>query len=246
MTIWRLTWCLLRVTPGLYALSFLLQLGRLAILPVPGLIISALFDTLSRHAHATWGVWALLALLVAVTLPRVAILLSAVAVEYTCYFLGTALLRRNLLARLLARPDALALPYATGETVNWLGWDVHEIVEYLRFTIFVLGTGAGALVAVGVMLRTNALLTVVALAPLAAAGVLINAVSARLQAYHRASRAAAGRVSAFLGEIFGGSRRSRWLMPRIGSSGVSRRSMPPGERPRCGTASSATWRSSRS
>ena len=203
MTIWRLSWRLLRVTPGLYALCFLLQLGRLAILTVPGLIISALFDTLSRHAHATWGVWALLALLVATTLPRVAILLGAVAVEYTCYFLGTALLRRNLLARLLVRPGGLALPHATGETVNRLGWDVHEIVEYLRFTIFVLGTGAGALVAVGVMLRTNALLTVVALAPVAAAGVVINAVSARLQAYHRASRAAAGRVSAFLGEIFG-------------------------------------------
>jgi hypothetical protein len=120
MTIWRLSWRLLRVMPGLYLLSFLLQLGRLAILTVPGLMISALFDTLSRHAHATWGVWALLALLVATTLPRVAILLGAVAVEYTCYFLGAALLRRNLLARLLARPGALAFPSATGETVNRL------------------------------------------------------------------------------------------------------------------------------
>ncbi len=203
MTVWRLAWRLMLHMPGLYALSFVLQAGRLAILTVPSLLISALFNTLSRDAHTTWSLWALLALLVGVTVPRVAILLGAVAVEFTCYFAGVALLRGNLLARLLARPGALPLPYAIGETVNRLGWDVHEVVEYLRFTIFVLGTATGALVAVGLLLHTNAFLTLVALAPLAVAGVVVNAVSGRVQAYRRASRDTTGSVSAFLGEIFG-------------------------------------------
>ncbi len=203
MTVWPLAWRLLRDKPALYALSLALQIVRLGILVAPGLIVAAIFDTLTRHAPVTWGLWASIALLVAATAPRVAAVLSSVAVEYTCYYLGGTLLRRNLLARILARPGAQPLPYATGEVVSRLMWDVSELVEYLRFSSFVTGTAVGALVALAIMARVNLPLALVALAPLLAAGIVANVVSARLQKYRRASRGAAGGVSAFLGDIFG-------------------------------------------
>ncbi len=203
MTVWMLAWRLLRATPSLYALSLALQVLRLSLLVVPGLIVAAIFDTLTRRAHVTWGLWALIALLVAATLPRIVVLLSAVFVEYTCYYLGGALLRRNLLARILARPGAQPPPHATGETVSRLMWDVPELMEYLRFSVFVLGTATGALVALAIMARVNLLLTLVALAPLLGTGLVVNVISARLRQYRRANRRAAGDVSAFLGEIFG-------------------------------------------
>jgi len=203
MTVWTLAWRLLRDRPALYALSLALQIVRLGVQIVPGLIVAAIFDTLTRHAQVTWGLWALIALLVAATAPRVAAVLSSVAVEYTCLYLSAALLRHNLLARILARPGAQPLPYAAGEVVSRLMWDVSEIVGYLRFSSFVSGTAVGALVALALMARVNLLLALVALAPLLAAGIIANAVSARLRQYRRASRHMAGSVSAFLGDIFG-------------------------------------------
>ncbi|MCA1598256.1 MAG: ABC transporter ATP-binding protein/permease, partial [Chloroflexi bacterium] len=203
MTVWTLTWRLLRDKPALYALSLALQIVRLGLQIVPGLIVAAIFDTLTRHAHATWGLWALIALLVAATAPRVAAVLSSVAVEYTCLYLSAALLRHNLLARILARPGAQPLPYAAGEVVSRLMWDVTEIAAYLRASSFTAGTAVKALVALALMARVNLSLALVALAPLLAAGIVANVVSARLQQYRRANRDAAGSVSAFLGEIFG-------------------------------------------
>ena len=203
MTVWTLTWRLLRDKPALYALSLTLQIVRLGLQVVPGLIVAAIFDMLTQHAHATWGLWALIALLVAATAPRVAAVLSSVAMEYTCYYLSGALLRHNLLARILARPGAQPLPYAAGEVVSRLMWDVTEIAAYLRSSSYVVGTAVSTLVALALMARVNLLLALVALAPLLAAGIVANVVSARLQQYRRANRDAAGNVSAFLGEIFG-------------------------------------------
>ncbi len=203
MTVWTLAWRLLRDRPALYALSLALQIVRLGVHIVPGLIVAAIFDTLTRHAQVTWGLWALIALLVAATAPRVAAVLSSVAVEYTGLYLSAALLRHNLLARILARPGAQPLPYAAGEVVSRLMWDVSEIVGYLRFSSFVSGTAVVALVALALMARVNLSLALVALAPLLAAGIIANVVSARLRQYRRASRHMAGSVSAFLGEIFG-------------------------------------------
>jgi ATP-binding cassette subfamily B protein len=203
MSIWPVLWRLVRLTPRLFALSLLLQVLRLTILLVPGLLISAMLDTLAGHAPVTWGLPVLLALLIAVTLPRVTVLLAAVAVEYTCYYTGSMVIRRNLLNHLLRRPGAQASPHAPGEVVSRLDWDVAELVGYLRFTVFVAGTAVGALVALSIMIHINAIIALVSCLPLLLASLLVNLVSTRLQRYRRASRGAAGAVSAFLVEMFG-------------------------------------------
>ena len=194
---------LVRQSPRLYAVSLVLQLLRLSILVVPGLIIAALFDTLAPHNHALWGAWALGALLAATMAVRVATVLSAVATEYTLYFLGDALLRKAMLAGILRQPGAQALPASSGDMVSRLRDDVAALVEYLRFSVFVCGTGAGALVAVIVLLRVDVWITLVACMPLVLASVVANVVSRRLQRYRRGNRIAAGAVSGFLGEAFG-------------------------------------------
>jgi ATP-binding cassette subfamily B protein len=203
MSIWPVLWRLVRLTPRLFVLSLVLQVLRLTILLAPGLLISAMLDNLAGRATIAWGLPVLLALLIAVTLPRVMVLLAAVAVEYTCYYVGARVIRHNVLACLLGRPGALPLPYPPGEVVSRLDWDVAELVGYLRFTVFVLGTAVGALVALMIMIRINMLIALVSCLPLLAASLLVNLVSGRLQRYRRANRAAAGAVSTFLGEMFG-------------------------------------------
>ena len=72
--------------------SLLLQIARLGILVAPGLVIQRIFDTLASADGASWRLWGLIALLVAVALARVAALLSAIFVELTGYFTSAGLL----------------------------------------------------------------------------------------------------------------------------------------------------------
>jgi ATP-binding cassette subfamily B protein len=203
MTTKQVLWRLVRFNPGLYATSTLFQILRLAMFVIPGLIVREFFNTLTGNASLAWGTQTLLVLLVAAAVARVAVLLNAVALEYTGYYTSAALLRKNLFEHILKQPDAQALRFSRGEIVSRLNDDVNRVSEYLRFSILVIGMAAEPLLAGIIMLSINPLLTVVALLPLLVAGVFINVMTGRIEGYRRASRAADGQVSSFLGEVFG-------------------------------------------
>ncbi|KPV51573.1 hypothetical protein SE17_20410, partial [Kouleothrix aurantiaca] len=196
-------WRLLRFTPWLYAGSLLLQIGRLGILVLPGLVIQRIFDTLAGADRFNWGLWGLIALLVGVALARVAVLLSAIFAELTGYLTSAGLLRTNAFARLLARPDARALAVPAGDIVNRLEKDAGTLATCIAQLNVQIGSLAGALVAVILMLRIDALVTAVVLLPLLLTTALAQLASRHLFAFNQASRAADGRVSAFLGEALG-------------------------------------------
>ncbi len=203
MTTLQIMWRLVRFTPRLYLGSLLLQIARLGILVVPGIIIQRLFDALARDTRFTWEFWGLIALLVAVALARVAALLSGIFVELTGYFISTGLLRTNMFARLLARPDARALSIPSGDLINRLDKDAGLLAGFIGGTNMQIGMAAGALVALILMARINLFITVVTLAPILVISFVAQMATARLYIYNRASRAADGRTSAFLGEVFG-------------------------------------------
>ena len=142
-----LLWRLLRFTPWLYAGSLLLQIGRLGILVLPGLVIQRIFDTLAGADRFGWGLWGLIALLVGVALARVAVLLSAIFAELTGYLTSAGLLRTNAFARLLARPDARALAVPAGDIVNRLEKDAGTLATCIAQLNVQIGSLAGALVA---------------------------------------------------------------------------------------------------
>ena len=196
-------WRLLRFTPWLYAGSLLLQIGRLGILVLPGLVIQRIFDTLAGADRFDWGLWGLIALLVGAALARVAVLLSAIFAELTGYLTSAGLLRTNAFARLLARPDARALAVPAGDIVNRLEKDAGTLATCIAQLNVQIGSLAGALVAVILMLRIDALVTAVVLLPLLLTTALAQFASQHLFAFNQASRAADGRVSAFLGEALG-------------------------------------------
>jgi ATP-binding cassette subfamily B protein len=198
---------LLRFSPKLYALSFALNIFRTCIILVPGLLIQAIFNTLTPSTQSTqlsWWVWALIALLVVSALGRVAILLTAVAVESVAFYNSGALLRKNLFDYLLSRPGAQALPFSVGEVINRLNWDVGDgVAGYLRSLLLMLGQAVQALIAAAILFILSPLYALITLAPIFAAGILINVFSPRIQKYRQASRRADGNISALLGEIFG-------------------------------------------
>jgi ATP-binding cassette subfamily B protein len=203
MRTWQLLIRLVRFTPRLYFGSLLLQVMRLGILVAPGIIIQRLFDVLARETRFSWSFWALIALLIAVALARVAALLSGIFVELTGYFISTALLRTNAFTRLLARPDARTLSFPAGDLINRLDKDAGLLAGFIGGINMQIGMAVGAIVAVILMARIDLLITAVVLAPVLLIAAFAQAATSRLFIYNRASRAADSKVSAFLGEVFG-------------------------------------------
>ncbi len=189
--------------PGAFTVNFLLQLLRSGILVVPGLIIREIFTRLSDDAPLTSGLWLLIALLVAVALVRVGGLLACVAYDGICEAHGQALLTRSAVRSLLARPGASALRVPAGDAVNRLVSDTANAATMVGYTFMVSGAAVQALVALVIMLLIDPVVTAVVCVPLVFAGIVINTASKRIRKYHSGSRAAAGEVNAFLGEMLG-------------------------------------------
>jgi len=170
---------------------------------VPGLVMRAFFDLITGEAQVGWGIWSIVALIVAT---QVGLSLGEFGFFYADVPLFShirTLLRRNLLKYILRRPGASALPESPGEAISRFRGDVDEIP---LFTILINDVLAGLVViaiAIVTMLRINLTITLLALVPFVVVGVLSNASSKRIGKYRRASRQATGRVTGFIGEIFG-------------------------------------------
>jgi ATP-binding cassette subfamily B protein len=168
---------------------------------LPGLIARSFFDTLTGEALVPVGTTGLVLLLVVLALGQAALWMIGGYVEIVFRFLAGALLRRNLLAQLLARPGALALPYGLGETISRFRDDAAIAEDSLDWTDEIISAGVIALVAVGILFSIDGRLTAVVLAPLVAVIFVAQRFAARLGRYRAASSQAASDVAAALGDM---------------------------------------------
>jgi len=220
---WRALFRLVTYDAPLYGLN-LLTWGLQHSLPlVNGLVLRAFFDTLSGGAEAAprsaplGGLadpWTLLAILVAVSLARVADHQWGVWVWSTLYFKVCAHLRRNLLRWIVKESSALptgsasppgqrALHNSAGEAITRFRDDVDEVVRYVEHYVDGGGVVLYVLLAVAIMLTIDARLTLITLVPLLCVVVLTQLLSNRIRRYRRAVREATGAVTGFIGETFG-------------------------------------------
>ncbi|BCX04114.1 MAG: HlyB/MsbA family ABC transporter [Candidatus Roseilinea sp.] len=202
MPAWRALWRLFTFHPWLFGLNVLAQIPRQAMFLVPGLIIRACFDELTRYGQLTWGLMGLLALLMASAFARVGVIyLGAMTmVIYNNY--ASALLRKNLFARILQLPAARALPYSPGEAITRLGGDVTEITTFIDNLLQAVGMAAFAALALAIMAGINPIITAVVAAPLVVVAIIAGLGTARIQRYRRESRRATGRLYGFIAETF--------------------------------------------
>ena len=230
---WTALGRLLAYRPRLYGANLLAWGLMHSLPLVNGLLLRAFFDAISGGATAApegaplWGLadpWTLLALLVAFSLGRVMDQVWGVWVWATLYFKIVALLRRNLLWWIVQESSVLptaagAAPgqrpldpegttagqesTSAGEAISRFRDDVDEVARYVEEYVDGGGVVLYVLVAVGVMLAIQPVLTVVTLAPLLCIVVLTQFLSGRIRRYRRASREATGVVTGFIGELFG-------------------------------------------
>lgn len=203
MKTWRIVLQLMRWRPVVYGFTLLFSLTEFCLPIASGLLMRKLFDALGGTGSGGLGLRDALALLVALELAKVfsgeALSLSLVSF----YSSGYALLRRNLLRQLLTGYSATRLPASPGEAVSRFRDDVEFVVESTDAWNDLVGRVIFAGVAFAIMLRIDAVVTVVLFVPLAIIVPIIQGLGNRLRDRRRISRDALGRVIGFLGESFG-------------------------------------------
>ncbi|MFZ5915431.1 MAG: ABC transporter ATP-binding protein [Chloroflexota bacterium] len=201
---WWYLWRLARFRPWHYAALGVLEVLFFGVFPqLIGWITFAFFNTLTGDAPARIGVWGLLALLGATALARVAAIFADVTVYFGFRYTQAALLRKNLFEHILKRPGARAVPESPGEAISRFRDDVDQVAEFMAESLILAGFGFFAVVAVVVMLRINPRITLIVFLPMAVVSVVANLAMKNIEKYRQANRQATGRVTGFIGEMFG-------------------------------------------
>ena len=202
---WQLLWRLASYRTGLYLLNALLAVLSWSLFLIPGILTQQVFDALSEDSSLGLDIWELLALLLVVQVTRMLVNATNLVVDATFSETATALLRRNLLARILRRPGARAVPNSPGEAVTRFREDVDETVAFIgvAHSLDILGALVFAVAALAIMLRINAAITLLVFLPLVLVVIAAEAATTRIERYRRAGRAATGQVTGLLGEMFG-------------------------------------------
>lgn len=199
----RYTWALVRYRPGLFLLNTFLW-GLFHLLPVAaGLVSKMFFDVLAGEAHTSLSIWHIVALIAAVGASRPIAFTVGFRPFTTLWFTLEAVLRSNLLRWTLLGPGAHPLAESGSESVTRFREDVGDISDYVEGWVDLIGVVLFALVALAIMFRIDATITLVVAAPVLGMVWVTSRLATRLRRYRRAHREAASRVTRFIGETFG-------------------------------------------
>jgi ATP-binding cassette subfamily B protein len=204
MPTWRLAGRAARYRFGLYATTVVLLAASNALLLGIGLVLQWVFDALSGAAPAGLDAYALIGVLVAAEVARLAAVWGGV-VWTACWEQMSGLLRLNLLHAQMQSggPEAGARLTSSGEAVSHLRDDTDDFLRFLDTGTWVAARALFAAGAAVLMLRIDPAVTVAVALPLVATVVAAQVVGGRIRSYRRAARAATAAVTAFLGEVFG-------------------------------------------
>ena len=203
VTVAPFLWRLIRYRPWLYLVDVVAWIAISLSELLPGLLAKAFFDALTGHAPFGLNVWTIVALVGAAALFYMMTILSGGLVDIRHRFTMSALLRHNLLATLLKRPGAAALPGAVGEVINTFRDDAQTVEDTISWSVDQISIFVFVVVTVVTMVSINAQIALFTLLPLVAIVVTARAASNRIERYREASRTATERVSGAMGEIFG-------------------------------------------
>ena len=195
-------WRMIRFSPLLYGLSFIFSLAYYGLPLLIGLIIREFFNALTGETPVRFDLWTLVILFLGTRL-TIQIFEQSYAATYA-YFESKlqTLIRKNLFKSLLQDVDTYSVKNS-GEIINRLDDDTQGAVAPITIVIELSGHALSALIALIVLLRVNTFITLFAFLPMIAIVALTNGLGQRIQTYRRINRETTGRVTGFLGELFG-------------------------------------------
>ena len=167
-----------------------------------GFAMQGFFNLLPTSKHISYDLWLFLALFVATALARFMIAFGAGIVRPLFFFVTEALVRRNLLERILELPGSQALADSPGEVINRFRDDVQNVSLMFGWLQAAIGLGIYSIIAFIVLLHINVMITLFVFVPLSCIVAIVQSMQKRLTTYRVSSRDATGRVSSSIGEIF--------------------------------------------
>lgn len=203
MSTWTYLWRLIRYSPFWYVCN-VIAWTLIALTPIiPGLITKEYFDTLSGDSTLGFGVWELIALLLAATLARIVVIIIGFITDVQSRFRMGMLLRHNLLQHILQKPGARAIPGSAGEAISQFRDDVDHTEEAVSWSVDTIAMICFAVVSCTILLRIDAQMTLLVFLPLIVVVTAAQLATTRLQKYRAASREATAQVTGAISEMFG-------------------------------------------
>jgi len=199
----HLTWAVIRGYRRLVFLNAALWFVYFLVPLLSGLLLQVVFNDLARPHPSEVLVWEFLALMIAVSVAGYLSTYLRIVIDNVVQFGVAARLRANMLGYLLRRPGAEALPSSPGEAVSRFRDDVGLVTGFLFFPMLLTGGLGFGIVAFVIMVRIDAFITLVVVAPLLGIVVGTQVLATRLQSYRSAAREATGQVTGYLGEVLG-------------------------------------------
>jgi ATP-binding cassette, subfamily B, bacterial len=197
-------WQLIKYRPGLYAANSLAWIVILLAELGTGIVAKLFFDSLTDASPAGLTLWSIIALVVGVGIARILTILVGALTDITHRYNMGSLLRRNLLASILARPGAQTLGRSTGEALNTIRDDtkivedtISWIVDQVAFTVY-----AG--IALAILVSIDARITAIVVLPLLTIIVAARLVAKHIRRFREASRRATEKVTGAIGEAMEG------------------------------------------
>ncbi|MDQ3707303.1 MAG: ABC transporter ATP-binding protein/permease [Chloroflexota bacterium] len=195
--LWRLIW----FRAGLFWSNCFSIIMLFVVGLVPGFVAQQFFDQLSQGGSPDL-LW-LLALLVMSALGRITFLVGCQLTNAPFMLSAESLMQKNMFRRILSLPAARALPDSPGEAVSRFRDDTSGVTtgmitlnDFIASTVF-------AFIAFIIMAQINLTITLGVFLPLSVVGLIANLAMRRIEIYRRANREATGKVTGFLGEVFG-------------------------------------------
>jgi len=209
-SIGQILWQMIRYAQSLYWVDAFLWLLIAGLPALPGLVIREFFNTLTDQSAFTASSWGWIALFLAIGVARIVAIATGRITKTQHRFTMSALIRHNLLAKLLDRPGAEPLTInrqagsalAPGEVLSFFREDVTQLEDNVVGTNEILGEGVFAFGSLLLLLSVNAWITLFVFLPLAVIATLIHRVTDRIKRYRRASRQATQQMTGMMGEMF--------------------------------------------
>lgn len=198
----RLLTGLLRYVPWLYSWNLLNWVLITTVPIIPGLVTKQFFDVLTGDSATGFNIQTVIALLVAASLARVALIFVGFISDVHFRFRAVGLLRRNMLLRILKEPGAKAIPGSPGEAISQFRDDVEHIEEAISWSVDAVGMVVFASFSVYILVRIDPQMTLWVFLPLVVVVAAAQMSTAWLQRYRAASREATSRVTGAISEMF--------------------------------------------
>jgi ATP-binding cassette subfamily B protein len=197
--LWRLIW----FRPWLFWINCLSIILVFMFGLIPGFAAQSFFDSLASAGGVAPDLVWLMALLLMSAIGKIAFLFGCQLTNLPFMISSDSLMQKNMFRRILQLPAARALPDSPGEAISRFRDDTDGIGDAMITLNDFIASTVFAVIAFVIMARINLTITIGVFLPLSVVVFVANLAMRRIEIYRKANREATGRVTGFLGEVFG-------------------------------------------